>query len=146
MRCQLCGHEFETTGLACHAECPMGSHCNLICCPNCGYQAVDDTKSSLANFFRWLWPAAGKAARKGRTHKRPAASLVPLTHVPEGKKVEVGATDGMPPSRLTKLSVFGLVPGGYVEVLQRRPAPIIRVDQTELTLSEDILEQIWVRV
>ena len=52
----------------------------------------------------------------------------------------------MPPSRLARLSAFGLVPGGHVQVLQRRPAPVIRIGETELALSEEILQQIWVRV
>ncbi len=51
----------------------------------------------------------------------------------------------MPPKRLVQLSIFGLTPGGLVEVLQRRPAPVIRIGETELALAEEILEQIWVR-
>ena len=149
MRCQLCSYEFDSTGMACHTECPMGSHCNLICCPNCGYQVVDQSKSSFAKLFRRWWPASAaeeKPVRRERKYGQSGEPLVPLTHIPTGKKVEIGSTEGMPPARLTKLSVFGLIPGGQVEVLQRRPVPVIRIDETELTLSEEILEQIWVRV
>jgi Fe2+ transport system protein FeoA len=126
----------------------MGSHCNLICCPNCGYQVVDESRSSIANFLRRLWPSAGEAGKAPRERKKgfDGQPLVPLSHVPEGQVVEVGNTEEMPAGRLTKLSVFGLVPGGQVEVVQHHPTPVIRIGETELTLSEEILEQIWVRV
>jgi len=149
MQCQLCGYEFNPTGMVCHAECPLGSHCNLVCCPNCGYQIIDESRSMVGNLLRRLWPALGRSRQQSarpRKHEHSGEALVPLSHVPEGKKVEVRNTEEMPANRLTKLSIFGLIPGGQVEVLQRRPAPIIRIDETELSLSEEILDQIWVRI
>ena len=69
MRCRLCGHMFEATNLACHASCPLGSRCSLICCPNCGYQVVDESKSGLVTTLakgytslnRLTWSADGAA-------------------------------------------------------------------------------------
>ena len=145
MRCKLCGYEFDAASLACHTQCPMGSRCTLICCPNCGYQVVDESKSRLAKLLRRLLPA-GEAEEPPAPQRRPGRSLVPLSHVPEGMEVEVGALEGMSPRRLARLSAFGLVPGSRVRVLQRRPAPVIRVGETELALGEEILAQIWVRV
>jgi len=52
MRCQLCGFEFDESGLACHASCALNEHCAIICCPNCGYQVIDESKSSLALALR----------------------------------------------------------------------------------------------
>ncbi len=68
-----------------------------------------------------------------------------LTHIPVGMEVKVRKLEGMSPSRLSRLSALGLVPGRRVEVLQRWPAPVIHIGETELALSEEILEQIWVR-
>jgi Fe2+ transport system protein FeoA len=126
----------------------MGSRCNLICCPNCGYQVVDESKSWLAGLLRRLWPPSngGETPRRERRAERTAEPVVPLTHIPVGMEVEVRRLEGMPPTRMTRLSAFGLVPGGRVQVLQRHPAPVIRIGETELALSEEILEQIWVRV
>jgi len=146
MRCRLCGYEFDAANLACHAQCPMGSRCTLICCPNCGYQVVDESKSRLANLLRRLLSSGRPERLQSERHRRLGDSLVPLTHIPEGMTVEVGHLEGMPPSRLARLSAFGLVPGSRIQVLQRHPAPVIRVGETELALSWDILEQIWVRV
>ena len=146
MRCQLCGYEFDAGTLACHTECPMGSRCSLICCPNCGYQVVDESKSRLASLLRRLWPSRRTESQPQQPRRPHGKSVVPLTHIPVGMAVEVQSLENMPPSRLARLSAFGLVPGGHVEVLQRRPAPVIRIGETELALSEEILQQIWVRV
>jgi hypothetical protein len=45
MKCALCGYEFDEMGLACHTKCPLAKGCAIICCPNCGYQVVDERKS-----------------------------------------------------------------------------------------------------
>lgn len=147
MICRLCGYEFDATAMACHTGCPMGSRCNLICCPNCGYQVVDESKSRFANFLRRLWPPFGEekaSRRRGGREARGDSISVPLTHIPVGRTVEVCHLADMPPHRMKRISAFGLVPGSQVEVLQRRPAPVVRVGETELALSEEILGQVWV--
>ncbi|OQY48907.1 MAG: hypothetical protein B6242_01150 [Anaerolineaceae bacterium 4572_78] len=148
MNCPLCGYEFKVETMACHDGCPMGSRCNLICCPNCGYQVVDESKSWFSNFLHDMFPFLKKTKPPQRKQKRDSKGelLIPLTHVAVGKMVEVSDMDELTSHRLTKLSVFGFVPGSQVEVLQHRPSPIIRIDQTELTLSKEILDQIWVYV
>ena len=56
MHCPLCGCEFDETDHSCLTHCPMASiqGCNLVCCPNCGYQMVDETKSGAAKLLRRL--------------------------------------------------------------------------------------------
>ena len=46
--------------------------------------------------------------------------------------------------RLHRLSSFGLTPGTVVELHQRSPAYCIRFEGTELALSEDVAEDIYV--
>ncbi len=75
---------------------------------------------------------------------RPSKSAVPLAHVDPGSPVRIVSLKGMPPSRSARLSAFGLVPGTGVEIVQRRPVPVIRLGETSLALSDEILEQIWV--
>jgi uncharacterized C2H2 Zn-finger protein len=62
--CPLCGYVFDETALACQAGCPLASvqGCNLLCCPNCGYQMVDERKSALVRLLRRAWSAAAKRA------------------------------------------------------------------------------------
>ena len=143
MRCRLCGFQFEPEGLACHTQCPMGQRCSLICCPNCGFQVVDESKSRIARGLRRLWPASEEDAVLHAGRK--AGTCVPLTHVGAGTPVEVERLEGMPATRLTRLTAFGLAPGSAVTILQRRPVPVVSVGDTELALSEEILAQILVR-
>ena len=59
MHCPLCGFEFDEKSLACSARCPLAAvqGCSLVCCPNCGYQMVDERKSGLAKLLRRTWQA-----------------------------------------------------------------------------------------
>lgn len=66
IKCQLCGYEYETENLACHRGCPLASRCAVICCPSCGYQVVDESRSQTAGLIRktqsvWMrWRLEGK--------------------------------------------------------------------------------------
>jgi Fe2+ transport system protein FeoA len=145
MRCRLCGFEFEPNGLACHAQCPMGERCSLICCPNCGYQVVDESKSGFARALKRVWrPRRGE--HDDQPLRRDDSETVPLTHVEVGTVVQVERLEEMPAPRATRLSAFGLTPGTSVVILQRRPAPVVAIGETELALSEEILGQIRVRI
>ena len=54
MKCSLCGYEFDKEALTCHSQCPLAEGCHIICCPNCGYQVVDETKSGTIQLLRKL--------------------------------------------------------------------------------------------
>ncbi|MGE5226448.1 MAG: FeoA domain-containing protein [Planctomycetaceae bacterium] len=143
MRCRLCGHVFDASALACHAGCPLGARCSLICCPNCGYQVVDESKSGLAKALaRWF----GRNEDDAASSRRPDDVGVPLTHVATGEEVVVHRLGEMPSGRASRLTAYGLTPGTAVAVLQRRPVPVVRVGETEIAISEEILAQILVRV
>ncbi|MGZ4150257.1 MAG: FeoA family protein [Actinomycetota bacterium] len=145
MRCRLCGHVFDADGLACHVGCPLGARCSLICCPNCGYQVVDESKSGLAKALT-RWFGRGRDEDPEPPRKRPDDNGVPLTHVATGREVEVCRFEPMPSGRASRLTAYGLTPGTAVAVLQRRPVPVVRVGETEIAVSEEILGQILVRV
>jgi Fe2+ transport system protein FeoA len=143
MRCRLCGHVFDASALACHAGCPLGARCSLICCPNCGYQVVDESKSGLAKALaRWF----GRGEDADAPRLRPDDDGVPLTHVATGTQVEIHRFAQMPSGRASRLTAYGLTPGTAVAILQRRPVPVLRVGETEIALSEEILGQIVVKV
>lgn len=41
-RCPLCGWGFsEAEGAGSCGRCPLGAHCETICCPRCGYSFVE---------------------------------------------------------------------------------------------------------
>lgn len=137
VRCGLCGHVFDPDGLACHAGCPLGPKCRLICCPNCGYEVPDEASSASARLI-------GRFRRPARRLAPHGGDSVPLSALREGATAEVRSLDGMPGPRSARLSAFGLVPGVTITLRQRRPVPVVRVGLTEIALSEEILEQILV--
>jgi hypothetical protein len=61
--CALCGHDYDETAMSCRGRCPLASAtgCDLLCCPYCGYQTVDERQSAAARLLRRLWPAVSAA-------------------------------------------------------------------------------------
>ena len=141
MRCPLCGFEFAPAGLSCHSACPLGSRCNLACCPNCGYEMPDESGSRVA---RWLRARRAPRRSVAAARARRRADAVPMTHVGLGVDVRIRSLDAMPTSRRARLGAFGAAPGGSVRLVQRRPVPVIRIGETDLALSAEILDQIMV--
>lgn len=146
--CPLCSYTFTPSGLACHSHCPLGSRCNLICCPHCGYQLIDESRSRTAGWLRRVLPARDDN-RTATAHStmRPSSvqGALPLTHIPVGAVVEVCAFENVGAEQLARFTAFGLTPGTRIEVVQRQPAPVLRIGETELAVSRELVEQIWVQ-
>ncbi len=51
IQCSLCSWEFSTEEGEVCASCPMAGSCNMIRCPNCGYEFPDPSKG-LSGWFR----------------------------------------------------------------------------------------------
>lgn len=67
IKCPLCGSEFSNDEMknATCSKCPFAKGCDLICCPHCNYQFVNESKTMnlLAKRF-------GKIVKKGAGHGR----------------------------------------------------------------------------
>lgn len=142
MRCQLCGFEFDETEMSCHASCALGKHCAIVCCPNCGYQVVDESKSKLAQ-------ALTRAIHRARG--RPAGSEAPsltrrLSEMRPGQSGTVVSIDARKAARLDRLSTLGVVPGSQVTLVQRQPAYVLRAGFTELSLEREVADEIVIEV
>lgn len=64
MKCSLCGYEFDekTAGRACD-RCPMVKGCDLVRCPNCGFEMPTEPK-----WIRWL---KDRGRKKDHEHQQP---------------------------------------------------------------------------
>ncbi len=60
----------------------------------------------------------------------------------EGRVAYIETVDGR---RLEQLSGLGIVPDAVLRLLQKRPAPVVRVGETEVAIDFDIARQIYVR-
>lgn len=134
--CPLCAFEFVRADTLCHHGCPLGATCRLLCCPACGYEFPQDPPRGS-----WLDRLLGRAAVPQRCLPetvRPADELAP------GERASVVCAGSASGSRERALTVFGLAPGAEIEVLQQRPACVLRIGETELALDPEIARQILV--
>jgi Fe2+ transport system protein FeoA len=118
----------------------------MICCPNCGYEMVDATRSRVVGWLSRLWPqGAGRTQSKAARHetngvRRPLV----LSQAPLRTELCVESLDELAPQMQARLSVLGLLPGAHVQLLQRRPAPVVRVGETELAIGLELLQKVRV--
>lgn len=137
MKCPLCGFTFDRNDERCHAGCPLSAHCTIICCPNCGYQTVDDSRGFVGRMGRWMG--------RRRRHRHAAPGAIPISHADPGEDLEVVEIRPGRARRLERLSALGIVPTAVVRLRQRHPAPVLEVGQTQVAIDADIARQIYVR-
>ena len=131
LTCPLCGHRFDAAGHAACKSCPVQSGCELVCCPECGYQMVNPGKS----LFGRLALALFKASRPTGGAQSLAGEGFTLADVPPGWQAKVvGFADGVSPDRRARLQAYGLIPDYWVRVVQHSPVTVVRLDNTELAL------------
>lgn len=68
-----------------------------------------------------------------------------LNHLKAGQSAQVIELRSSDPARLDRLSVYGLVPGSILRVLQLQPALIFRIGETEISIDHDVAKEIIVK-
>jgi Fe2+ transport system protein FeoA len=132
--CSLCGFEFEPTDALCDHGCPMRSACDLVKCPSCDYEFPKKLKA-----VSWLRELL---VRRAEPEQAPCEICRPMTDLDGGERARVvSLTDR---GRRNSLAVFGLVPGSEVRLLQRRPAFVVQVGETQLAIEAEIAAGIFV--
>jgi Fe2+ transport system protein FeoA len=133
----MCGFEFARDDTLCAHGCPLGALCNLLMCPNCEYEFPETPRR-----ISWLRELLG---RKESAAPHLPAGVRPVPQLAAGVKGEVLCLGGRNGSRYSTLSAFGLVQGGEVTLVQRRPSCVIRIGETELALDLEIAREILVK-
>jgi len=138
VHCPMCGMEFARVDTACAHGCPLGGACTHVRCPHCDYE-FPDRSPTVSWFGRWL--------RRLKKQPRPAnGSTLTLDRLTAGERGEVVKVKSPDPRRRNTLTVFGLVPGTEVHLIQRRPTYVIRIGETELGLDQEIAAEIQVKL
>ena len=70
---------------------------------------------------------------------------VPLHRLRPGQRAQVIELKSENPARLARLGALGLMPGSWIVVLQRKPALVLRVSETEISLDDAVAGEILVR-
>jgi Fe2+ transport system protein FeoA len=137
MRCAMCGFEFEQTDLICHAACPLGAACSVVCCPRCGYSTVDPRRTGIASRVMGLFN------RRAESAAPQPEGAVRLLDLPAGACGHVADVEG-DQARLLQLSQYGLLPGTPITLARKRPVPIVRIGHTDLALDRSVAAHVYV--
>lgn len=139
MQCPLCSYKFEPSAMSCHSSCAFNESCGIICCPNCGYQMPDESKSRLVQTLRRFL-----ARRRGDGGN--LTPVRPLSSLRAGQSGKIIAIQSDNHTRVERLNVLGLVADAQVKVEQTRPTYVLNVGFTELTVECEIADEILVEV
>lgn len=139
MHCPLCNFEFDEQEMTCHTSCAFNRQCAVICCPNCGYQMVDESRTRIAS---WLRERLGSKPKPMLAPADP--SLSPISTLQPGQSATVVAVTDGDTNRQERLSMYGIMPGALVTLRQRQPAYVLHVGFTELSLEREVADSILV--
>jgi DtxR family transcriptional regulator, Mn-dependent transcriptional regulator len=70
--------------------------------------------------------------------------VAPLSEVTAGEQYEIASIRQHNRSRMARLATYGVIPGSRVHLLQKRPAYVIRIGETDLALDIDVARDIMV--
>jgi Fe2+ transport system protein FeoA len=134
--CPLCAFSFEKADMTCAHGCPLGAMCRLLRCPSCGYEFPQSPAA-----VSWLGRLLGR--------RSDAACVLPegvrtLRELGAGEAARVVCVGSEREARPSLLAAFGVVPGAEIQLVQLRPACVIRVDETELALDGEVADEILV--
>lgn len=136
LTCPLCGLGFERADTLCAHGCPLGAMCRLVRCPECGYEFPEAPEGAS-----WWDRLLG---RRTETPDPRPEGVKALADLPDGTRARVVCLGARDTGRHGSLAVFGFVPGAEVTLLQRRPACVVKVDETELALDVEIAREVLV--
>jgi Fe2+ transport system protein FeoA len=139
--CSMCGFSFDPCQHATCQGCPVQKGCQLISCPNCGYETVNPQQSSLV---RWI-TGLKRHFFKQHGFTKPLPSTISLTDVSPGSQAHImGFDPRMPINQRIRLQAYGLTPGQTVRVHQHTPVTILQIEHLELALEYELAQAVLV--
>jgi Fe2+ transport system protein FeoA len=99
---------------------------------------MDESKSKLAQMLRRAFRQA--APPQAASAHTPVSCR--LSDLLPGQSATVVSIESRNPSRLERLSVFGIVPGCQLTLEQRQPTFVLRVGFTELSFEREVADEI----
>jgi DtxR family Mn-dependent transcriptional regulator len=85
----------------------------------------------------------GDCCEAGETTLRPL--VVPLTELDSGETATVAYVGTRDNARLSYLTSLGVMTGRPVQLLQRQPSYIVKIDETTVAFDDAIAREIFVR-
>ena len=85
----------------------------------------------------------GACCRQARDSVESVVAPLPMLHL--GERGTVAYLSAANLNRIKKLYAFGIVPGAGVELIQRSPAFVLKVEETQVALEKSVAQDIFVR-
>ncbi|MFQ5847967.1 MAG: FeoA family protein [Candidatus Methylomirabilales bacterium] len=143
MRCPMCRAPLDEAAQvqACR-NCPLyhwtrGCRLQLIRCPRCGYHSLPGEGTAASQ-------AGAPAVPPWPCVLKEGDAVCVLGEVAVGAQARVVGFDSDHERDVQRLVAYGLVPGVRLTVLQRVPATIIKIHETELALEHSLAKAIYV--
>lgn len=130
MKCSLCGFEFnEKDARTCCGGCGLIKKCELLKCPNCGFEAAPDPK----------W-----AKKFKETVSKPNKPVMPLTDLSKNKDASVVYIRTHDKNALQKMIAMGILPNTKIKVLQKFPSYVLQMGKSQFVVDKELAWQIYV--
>lgn len=71
--------------------------------------------------------------------------IVPVTQMKMGERAVVAYLNAKNYSRIKKLSAFGIVPGAAVTLVQRSPAYVVSVEESQIAIEKQVAADVYIR-
>jgi ferrous iron transport protein A len=140
MQCPLCSYEFDERAMQCHSACALNQSCAVICCPNCGYQMVDVSKS------RMTMKLSGAFARLLKPPRAASNEPAHLSDLRAGQTACVLGIEAADTAVIDRLQIYGVVPGARITLQQRSPTIVFQIGYTELSVEREVARCIHVEL
>ncbi len=85
----------------------------------------------------------GRCCRASRRQLKPI--VMPLTELPVSSEARIAFITTPHHHRFGRLANLGLIPGGRITLLQKKPAYLLRLGSTEVAIDSDIAADIFVK-
>lgn len=91
----------------------------------------------------------GKVIPRGECCKKYRINVAPvvtrLSDFEVGQKGKIVFIVSIDPQRLNRLNSIGIIAGGEIKLLQRKPSIVVQIDETTVALDPDIAKEIHVK-
>lgn len=142
-QCPLCGYTYSAAEMperGCRL-CPLHKNCDAFVCPNCGYCQPQTTRTELV--LRRLFGLLGKKFRPVEwTAEAPKIVRLPELRPMTWARVE--QVEAISAHASARLGGFCILPGVVLQLRQRHPAYVVRVEETTVALERRLAAAIWV--
>ena len=148
MKCSLCGYTFnELEASSGCASCGFSKGCDLVRCPNCGYEAAPEPKwiKRLFNKRRNNIDSTALESPPSAAPDAPTDGIVPLTALALNGKGEVVRIVTEDRNALRKLISIGVLPKTEIVLMHKYPSFVFRIGRSVFTIDEYLASNIYVR-